>query len=468
MSETKSAQERIREIQAERSLTPKVGFFGRAARRGKSFADFIRNEMWRLYESEVTGVWGFFVRVLQILYITIVEFVGGMVSQKASSLTYVTLLSMVPLLVVLLSVATGFGLQESVQRQLFEYFPAQQQELTRAFNFAEVYLSQIQSSVFIGIGVGILLYAVSLLLMNIETVFNTIWHISKPRSIPTQILTYLATFLVVPILVSLSAGLNVANSFLSSVEIMGANISLTPVTTALTAVVPYLVWIFLFTILYLVVPNTRVRFLPALISGTVAGIAFQLFQLIYISGQIWVSKYNSIYGSFAAIPLLMLFTNFSWMICLFGAQLCYSIQNVRNYAFKSESQRVSRRYRDFAALVLMKQICRAYAREGTLYDSDLLSKETALPLVVVDDTLDKLIFAKLLTAHPVPQNRTVYLPAIDLDQITVRKVLSSMDRLGSENFRTDLYGKYAPEWALVRKLRPGSAVPGGDTLLKDL
>lgn len=468
MVDKKNAQERLSEIQNRRALAPKVGFFGRATSRGKSFAGFIRSEMWRLYESEVTGVKGFFVRVLQVLYITIVEFVSGLVSQKASSLTYTTLLSMVPLLVVFLSVATGFGLQESVQRQLFEYFPAQQQELTQAFSFAEVYLTQIRSSVFIGIGIAILLYAVSLLLMNIETVFNTIWHISKPRSLPTRILAYLATFLVVPLLVSLSAGLNVANSFFSSVEIMGANVSLTPITTALTAVVPYLVWILLFTILYLLVPNTRVRFLPALIAGTIAGIAFQLFQLLYISGQIWVSQYNSIYGSFAAIPLLMLFTNFSWIICLFGAQLCYSIQNVRNYAFKSESQLVSRRYRDFTAIVLMKQICRGYARDGIVFDSDQLSRETGLPIVVVEDTLDRLVFAKLLTNRPEPKNRTIYLPAVDLNILTVRRVLTAMDRLGAENFRTDLYGKYAGEWALVRKLRPGSVVPDGETLLKEL
>lgn len=468
MAETKTAQERLKEIQDKRTLTPRVGFWGRATSRGKTFAGFIRSEMWRLYESEVTGVKGFFVRVLQVLYITIVEFVSGMVSQKASSLTYTTLLSMVPLLVVFLSVATGFGLQESVQRQLFGYFPAQQQELTQAFNFAEVYLTQIQSSVFIGIGVVILLYAVSLLLMNIESVFNTIWHISKARSLPTRILAYLATFLVVPIVVSLSAGLNVANSFFSSVEIMGANISLTPITSFMTNVVPYLVWIVLFTVLYLIVPNTRVRFIPALISGTVAGIAFQLFQLLYISGQIWVSKYNSIYGSFAAIPLLMLFTNFSWIICLFGAQLCYSIQNVRNYAFKSESQLVSRRYRDFTAIVLMKMICRGYARESIVYDSDQLSKVTGLPIVVVDDTLSRLVSAELLVTHAEPKNRTVFRPAIDVNILTVRRVLTAMDRLGAENFRTDLYGKYAVEWALIRKMRPGSSVQDADILLKDL
>ena len=469
MPDTGNSQKRLEEIQSRRTQTPKAGFFGRATNRGKSFAAFIMNEMWRLNESEVTGVWGFFVRVLQVLYVTIVEFVTGLVGQKANSLTYITLLSMVPLLVVFLSVATGFGVQESVQRQLYEYFPAQQQELSQAFTFAERYLSQIQSSVFIGIGILILLYAVSLLLMNIETVFNTIWHISKPRGIALRILTYLATFLIVPILVSLSAGLNVANSFISSVEIMGANISLTPITTALTSIIPYVVWIVLFTIFYIIVPNTRVKFLPAFISGIVAGIAFQLFQLVYISGQIWVSQYNSIYGSFAAIPLLMLFTNFSWMICLFGAQLSYSIQNVRNYAFKYESQRVSRRFRDFTAVVLMEKICKGYAHNSASYDSDQLSSESGLPIVVVEDTLDKLTFAGLLTSHSDQKNRTLYRPGMDMSLLTVRRVLTALDRLGSENFRIDLYGRYAREWAIVRKLRPGSAeYPDGDKLLKEL
>lgn len=464
----KTDRQKLQKIQAERTKKRKPSFFSLVTMKGQDAHEFVTSDMWRLYDFEVTGVRGFFVRVLQVIYIAAMEYTGRAVGQKANSLTYSTLLSLVPLLVVLLSVAAGFGLQESVQRQLYEYFPAQQHELTQAFKFADSYLNQIQSSVFIGVGVVILLIAVISLLMNVENVFNNIWHIKKPRPISKRVLGYFATFLIVPLVLAITAGFNVFSSFLSDLQLAGG-FAITPILEMATTVVPFFVWIALFTLLYKLLPNTRVHFVPALVSGILAGVAFQFFQLLYISGQIWVTKYNSIYGSFAAIPLLMLFTNWSWVICLFGAQVSYAIQNIRNYTFKTESEQVSRRFRDFVAIVLMKKICKAFVHDNEVYTAEALADHCDLPMTVVSDTLDKLYLCKLLSYRPNKKdhNEPYYTPALDISVITPKRIVTLLDRLGSENFRIDIYDQYAREWALVRNSRPGN-IPDMDVPVVDL
>lgn len=216
-----------------------------------------------------------------------------------------------------------------------------------------------------------------------------------------------------------------------------------------------MVIILILTAVYMLLPNTRVKFWPAFISACFAGVGFQIFQMVYISGQLWVSKYNSIYGSIAAVPLLMLFMQFSWTIILFGAQLSFAIQNVKQYVFRSEGEHISRRFRDLVALIVMKKVCKAFRHEGAAYSSELLAKEADLPIIIVQDTLDKLVTCRLLVAmHPSKESRAVtYAPASEISSITIKRVLTAMDRLGAENFRMDIYDEYAREWEAIRLAR---------------
>lgn len=461
-------EERIAAVRKERARRQKQGTIGRLFSRGLKVQNFLTSDMWRIYGHDVHGFRGWLLKVLKVFSISLGEAFSGSISLKASALTYTTMLSIVPLLAVIISIAGGFGMQASVQRQLYEYFPGHQQELTVALRFVRSYMEQIHSNVLIIVGILVLLYAVVMLLMTVEDVFNQIWHIATPRSMSKRLLGYFAGFLILPLAIVFSSGANIFMSSLSNLTFMG-DISLSPLLQLLAQLVPYLIWTILFTVLYLVMPNTKVRFIPALIAGVIAGVSFQLFQLIYISGQIWVSRYNTIYGSFAAIPLLLLFIQFSWMIALFGSQLAYAIQNIENYTFRNESANISRRFRDFVALVLMKKITKAFRNQGVLYNAELLAAECELPIVVVNDTLDKLVKSQLLLLNPNPKQTSLptYSPATDINALTVRRVTTAMDRLGSENFRIDLYHEYAQEWRLIREGR-FSKESSMETLLVDL
>ncbi len=440
----KELQEKRQKEQSKRSKIKRlIAWFSDAY-------NFVTSDMWRLYDEEMVGISGFFVRLLRVLYISIKEFLDGRVGQKSSALTYTTLLALVPTLTIILSVAAGFGMEASVQRALYEAFPAHQMELTAAFGLVESYLAQIQSSVLIIVGLFLLIYTVFSLLLTVESMFNQIWQIKTSRPLSKSLLGYFTAIIVVPISLMAISFSNIFISSLRSIELLGA-ISIAPIITTLLKILPFVVIVIILTIVYLTMPNTKVRFVPALIAGVVAGVAFQLFQMLYISGQLWVSKYNSIYGSIAAIPLLMLFVQFSWTIILFGAQLSYAIQNVKRYVFRIESQRVSRRYRDLVAIILMEKVCKALRFNALPYSADGLAEETELPIVIVNDTLEKLVTSQLLTEIPPKKKKNVvtYLPAVEVDTVTVKRVLTAMDRLGAENFRMDIYDAYAPEWEAI-------------------
>lgn len=467
-SNTSRYEERLAKVQRARARRKRQGAVGRLFRRGVRVQNFLTTEMWRIYGHDMPGIKGKLLRVLKIISISIREGLSGSISLKASALTYSTMLSIVPLLAVILSIAGGFGMQASVQRQLYEYFPGHQQELTVALRFVRSYMEQIHSSVLIIVGVMILFYTVVMLLMTVEDVFNQIWHIKTSRSMSKRLLGYFAGFLILPLAIVLPSGSNIFMSSLSNLTFMG-DISLSPLVQDLAQVTPYFIWTIIFTVLYMVMPNTKVKFVPALMAGVLAGVVFQLFQLLYISGQIWVSKYNSIYGSFAAIPLLLLFIQFSWMIALFGGQLAYAIQNIEHYTYRSESANISRRFRDFIAVVLMKKIAKSFRTHGVMYNAELLSEECELPIVVVNDTLDKLVKSHLLIASPNPKQTSLptYTPATDINALTVRRVTTAMDRLGSESFRIDLYNKYSKEWKMIREGR-FSTDTSLETLVVDL
>ena len=171
-----------------------------------------------------------------------------------------------------------------------------------------------------------MLYTVLMLVNNVEETFNQIWQVNNSRPLIRSLTNYLAMFFLFPIIIIVSMGLSI---FMATVaRHMEGLLILGPAVRRLLDFSPYLLLSLLFIVLYVYMPNTEVKFKSALVPGVLAGVAMQLLQLFYIHSQIWVTGYNAIYGSFAALPLFMLWLQISWTICLFGAQLTYTNQNL--------------------------------------------------------------------------------------------------------------------------------------------
>lgn len=265
-------------------------------------------------------------QLYRLLYFTIRFFTTKRVTAQAAALTYSTLLAMVPILAVVFAIARGFGYNKYIEMWFRDLLSSQPQVADVLVGFVNSYLIHTQSGIFLGVGLVFMLYTVLMLVNNVEETFNQIWQVNNSRPMIRSFVNYLAMFFLFPILVILSTGLSffVATiaSRMSSYELLG------PVVHFLFGLSPYILLSLMFIGLYVYMPNTKVKVTSAILPGILAGFAMQVLQLFYIHSQIWVTGYNAIYGSFAALPLFMLWLQMSWTICLFGAQLTYTNQNL--------------------------------------------------------------------------------------------------------------------------------------------
>ena len=273
-------------------------------------------------------------QVYRILYLTIRFFTTKRVMTQASSLTYSTLLAIVPILAVVFAIARGFGFNKYIEVWFRDALSSQPQAAEVIVGFVNSYLVHTKSGIFLGVGLIFMLYTVLMLVNNVEETFNQIWQVSNSRPIIRSFTNYLAMFFLFPIIIIVTTGLSI---FMATIaDSMGDSLLIGPAVHKLLDVSPYLLLSLLFIGLYVYMPNTKVRISSAVIPGILAGVAMQLLQTVYIHSQIWVTGYNAIYGSFAALPLFMLWVQISWTICLFGAQLTYTNQNLNRFGINLE------------------------------------------------------------------------------------------------------------------------------------
>ncbi len=447
----------------KKSITERIGnFLARLIR-------FVTYDIWRITEHEVSGLKERYINMIKTVILAVRGFKNEELQTKASALTYSTLLAIVPLLAVLVGIAKGFGFQGTVRQQLFIFFPGHELELNKAFEYVESYLAQAQGGVIIGVGLILLFYTVISLISSIEDAFNNIWQIQKSRSWSRKIMDYLGLFLLLPILMTASSGLSIFISTLKT-SFLNDYVFFTPVVEFLLNISPFVMTILAFTVLYLLLPNTKVRFLNSFLAAVFAGTAFQIFQYLYITGQIWVSKYNAIYGSFAALPLLLLWLQLSWLICLFGAELSYASQNVKKFSFERDSKNITRRYKDFLTLLIASLIVKRFAKGEKPYTADELSENYCIPIRITTEILYLLNDLNIIaeTRYGEDDRIIYYQPAIDINQLSVGFLFSKIDERGSENFKIDTSDLFRKEWKTLLKTRKDMMKENASILLKDI
>ncbi|MDU1891710.1 MAG: YihY/virulence factor BrkB family protein [Dysgonomonas sp.] len=425
---------------------------------------FLSYDIWRINKKDKSSRKISFYNIVKAFILAIRNINGEQLFTRASALTYSTLLSLVPLLAVLFAIASGFGFEKIVKSQLFSYFSGQEEMLNKATAFIDTSIQYAQGGIFLGIGIILLLYTVINLLSTIEDNFNTIWQVKKGRTYFRMFTDYLALIIIAPVFLICNAGITVLlNTTAEQQYLLGL------VITPLMKVIPFLITILLFTILYVYIPNTKVKFRSALLGGIFTGVAFQVFQTLYINGQIWISKYNAIYGSFAALPLLLLWLQLTWFFVLFGVQLSFAFQNVNKYSFEHETSNISRRFKDFITLLIMTLIVKRFEKGSTPYTADELSEHYKIPTKLTTDILYHLQDVGLIVETPSEDNLVpAYVPAIDIGHITVSYMFERIDRHGSEDFMIDTDIQFQSEWETIIEMRELTEQGIGKELLKNL
>ena len=217
-------------------------------------------------------------------------------------------------------------------------------------------------------------------------------------------------------------------------------------------------------------PNTKVKFFYAFIAALVAGTALQIFQLVYISGQLWITKYNAIYGSFAALPLLLLWLQLSWNIVLMGVELSFSLQNIRKFYFEKETKNISRRYNDFYTILITSLIAKRFAAEELPLTVDEISEKHSIPIRLTNQIIDLLQELQMISPTPWEEDEEImaYQPAFDINLMSVKLLMSKIDSYGSENFKVDKDVKFRSHWDALMLSRKSFYNTEEDQLLKDL
>lgn len=433
----------------------------------KRMKTFLLEDIWRVTDDEVSRKKGMLYNAIKIVTLSVKEFTERRIVNKASALTYNTLLAIIPILAILFAIARGFGFSNLLEDQFRSGMQGQALTAETILSFIDSYLSHAKSGIFIGVGLIMLFYTVLLLTYNMERTFNSIWQVKKPRSLYRKMTDYFSMLLLLPLLILLSSGISIfMSTFMKNIQEFEL---LAPIVKFLVRLTPFILTWGMFTALYIFMPNTKVKLKHAIIPGILAGTAFQAFQYLYIGSQIWVSRYNAIYGSFAAIPMFLLWTQISWSICLFGAQLCYVAQNLRNFSFSKETENISRRYHDFLCILIMSLICKRFQTENEPYTAESLSDEHKIPIRLTTTILYELQDLHMIYETQLDGEDEViaYLPAVDINQMNVAMLLNRLDTAGSEAFKIDR-NRYNVPWEALTQAREDYYENTSHILLKDL
>lgn len=434
----------------------------------KIFLRFLTEDIWRIEKSEVNKTRFSIYEVLKILYLCIKRYQTNRTSSRASALTYSSLIAAVPIAAILFAISRGFGLSGMVEDSLKNSIALPTDTVETLIQFANAYLQQTKNGLFLGVGLLALLWSVTLLTNNIELTFNYIWNIRRTRTLYRKVTDYFSMFLFLPLLIVVSSGLSI---FMSQVlGDMEQFQLLAPVGRFFLRLVPYVLTWLMFTALYIFMPNTHVKFKPALISGILIGTTYQFFQFIYIGLQLYVSRYNAIYGSFAALPLFMIWLQLSWSIILFGVELTYAQQNIRNFAFDKDTRSISRRYKDFVTLLVLSLIVKRFQNKQTPYGAEEISEEYKIPLRLVKNVLYLLQEIELINEVYLDEkgNKVSYQPSFDINKLTISLMMDRINRFGSENFKLDTEKLYAKHWEALEEFKHCGDIKLSNRLVKDL
>lgn len=397
---------------------------------------FIKEDIWRIRVKNFSPAKGWLIKQFRVVLVAIKGYQEDKCKFRASALTFFTLLSIVPILALLFGIAKGFGVEQMIADLILEKVQQQPQfeEIAKkTIAFSTNLLERTKGGVVAGIGIAILFLTVIRVLGNIENAFNFIWGIKKPRSLQRKFADYLSVMLVCPLLLVLSSSANI--------YVVGKVESITAQLQFMAGVRPYILfglrflpyvslWL-VFSFIFCFMPNTKVRLSSAVLAGIVAGTLFQLTQIVYIKFQVGVTRYNEIYGSFAALPLFLIWLQLSWFIVLFGAEVSFAHQNIETFEMEPDCLNASKGFRKKIGILITSLIAKNFDQGLPAITAAEINKQLDLPIRLVRELLFELTSAGILAETVVDDGGDPgYQPAKPIDKLTMVDVVTAIETKG--------------------------------------
>jgi membrane protein len=394
------------------------------------FILFLTTDLWNFRLDELTGMRKLGYRVLRIFSLSVAGFQKDLCTLRASSLTYYTLMSIVPILALAFSIARGFNLHEPLKEELLVKFPENREVLSEIIMYADRLVNETRGGLLAGIGFAVLIWSAISLIESMEAALNHIWEVEKMRSWRRIVGEYLALFLIAPILfvVSSSTVVIVGNyledlfklfplsSFFIALLHFGANL------------VAYAFFSFFFTFLYYFLPNTKVRASTAFLGGSLTGIFYLIAQWGYVYFQIGASRFGAIYGSLAALPLFLVWVQVSWFIFLFGAEVCCSFQTLDQHEFGTSFKNASPKLKKILSLWLLQVTVNRFQDAFTSMKQHAIIQQCRIPAAIAIPLLDGLVDCGLLAE--IKTVETSYLPGRPIENLRISDALEALDAKG--------------------------------------
>lgn len=396
--------------------------------------DFIQTDIWHFPpDSPMREPW--YRQWTRIVVLAWHEFQRNRCSSSAASLTFYTMMSLVPIMAVAFAIAKGFNYQETLVATLNDQLSGYPEVAEKLIYYANEMLTHTSAGGIAGVGALILFWSVIKLFSNIENAFNAIWGVSKGRTLFRKIADYLTfsiLFLVVFLILTSLTGF--AKQILPGIleHMRLADFSQGLITFGVKTLTVILSWVF-FSLIYVVVPNTKVSFKRAFIPGMLAGTAFLSLQWLVV-GQVLIFKANPIYGSLAALPLFLMVLQLSWLFLLFGGELSYAAQNLQDYAYEAEHRKLSPRFRRLLSFMILYRIADAFDNDQPPPTDEQLCAELNIPIRLLRELLVQLQDARLISQiRMVSDDENAWQPGCDTRKLTPAYIVDTLDAAGLDD-----------------------------------
>ncbi|HXF28699.1 MAG TPA: YhjD/YihY/BrkB family envelope integrity protein [Chlamydiales bacterium] len=378
------------------------------------------------------------IRFWEILKVLFFRFRKDLCFLRASALTFTSALAFVPVLAVMFGVAKGFGLDELLQNMLLAEFRDQEEVMGYLIYFGYELLEQARGGLIAGVGIITLFYTVLRLLSTIEDSLNAMWGLKQGRSLHRKVVDFLALILLLPIfcIISSSATVFVAAKFATWNQ---------PILVKGLRILPYIMSSMIFTFLYMYMPHVKVKLRSALAAGIATGIAFQLLQAWYITIQILLTRTGAIYGSFAAVPLFLLWLYCSWVIFLLGAELVVLHQErLWDPKIFAPIRPLTRFEKELVFVAITKAAIDAFLQEQSPLPIKELAQKLGMPVRLVTELVEELENAKIIL-------KTDSAIILAKDPETLRLFDVIIKAAGTNEINSPLFTKLAKEVEALEK-----------------
>ncbi len=426
--------------------------------------EFLSTTLWHIRISKVSGRRGFLLKQLRVFSLAIKGFNEDKCFTKASALTFYTLFSIVPILALVFAIAKAVGFDANLKQMLANQYTEYASILNNAFVYADSLLATTKGGLIAGFGIVLLLWSVMKLLVSIEANFNEIWEIKRGRTWIRKVTDYLTIMLISPLFLIVSGSLTVAiHTKIGNIHMIGF------VGTAFIKLIAYALITGVFTFLYMVLPNTKVNFKSAVAAALVATFLFELLQWGYIKFQIGASSLNAIYGGFAALPLFLIWIQYSWYVVLFGAEFAFANQNIDHYELENEIQKLSIRYKKVIALMIANVVAKRFYNGEKALTATEITNTLDLPIRltrhILNDFIETKIFVEIKTEN---EKEVLYQPAITESKFTVKYIFDCLEGKGVNALPINDSAELLHINALMQELNNTMNTDLGHLLVKDI